>query len=325
VIRSSHVGSFPLRYSPENVERVLADLYSIGLDVPPYPQLRGFVDIHMEPLVRSGAVAEIAGRYVCTSAERLYSWRGEVRAPEVELAVEAVRRRGLAFRAVRAPVAGPFTLASRVYTSVSSTDLSSTLLARRDAVREFFARYVAAWVRYAASLGYTVIFLDEPVLAVLIGARRNLYGYSDDEIAEILDAALGAAPGVDAGVHVCGRVHRRVLEVISRAGRVKYASLEFRDSPQNIGTIDKRLLESHDKIVAPGVVSSRVPRLESLEGALSLLKRVYEAAGGRVDLASADCGFAGLRGALGDPEREYAVALSKLELVVRACRQLGAP
>jgi 5-methyltetrahydropteroyltriglutamate--homocysteine methyltransferase len=122
---------------------------------------------------------------------------------------------------------------------------------------------------------------------------------------------------------VCGRVHRRILEVLSSTSRVKYFSLEFHDSQQNIEILDKRLLEERDKLISPGIVSSRVPRLESLEEAFSLLNKVYRVAGGRIDLVSGDCGFAGLKGALGNPEAEYELALSKLKIVVNACKRLS--
>ena len=62
-IRTSHVGSFPLRYSPENVRQVLSDLASIGIDAPPYPQLRDFVDIYLRPLLNAGLLSENRGTY----------------------------------------------------------------------------------------------------------------------------------------------------------------------------------------------------------------------------------------------------------------------
>ncbi len=321
-MRSSHVGSFPLDYSLSNIERVLLDLNGIGLDVPPYPQLRGFVDIYLEPLVRAGVVVSERGFYYSTPGD-LYSWRGGVSVVEAEYAVRFTRERGLGFRGLRAPVTGPFTLASRVYLSRGSTDLSSTALARRELVEGFFKEYVSLFAEYVSRLGYTVVFLDEPVLGVVIGARRNLYGYSDADVVEVLDYVARRAGNAEVGVHVCGRVHRRLLEVLAETSRVKYISLEFHDSPANITALDKSLLESRDKVISPGIVSTKSTRLESEEEAYTLLERVYAATGGRVDLVSGDCGFAGLRGALGSREEEYRLALLKLERVVKACRRLS--
>jgi 5-methyltetrahydropteroyltriglutamate--homocysteine methyltransferase len=323
LLRSSHVGSFPLDYSLENTERIIVDLSSIGLDAPPYPQLRGFIDIYVEPLVQAGSVKREKGFLYALSPNNLLSWKRGVNAPEAEYTVETIKRLKLGFKHLRAPVTGPFTLASRIYLSMDSRDLSSTALTYKDLVKAFFTRYSSAWVEYMSMLGYNLIFLDEPILGVIIGARRNLYGYSDEDIVEVLDTVAKSAHSAEVGVHVCGRVHRRILEVLSSTSRVKYFSLEFHDSQQNIEILDKHLLEERDKLISPGIVSSRVPRLESLEEAFSLLNKVYRVTGGRIDLVSGDCGFAGLKGALGNPEAEYELALSKLKIVVNACKRLS--
>ncbi len=321
MIRSSHVGSFPLDYSLNNIERVLRDLDSINLDVPPYPQLRGFVEIYLEPLLEAGVVKYERGFYY-SSPGNLYSWRGGVRVSEAEYTVKYTRDQKLGFKGLRAPITGPFTLASRVYLSRESTDLSNTMLAQREVVSGFFKEYVSLFAEYMSKLGYIVIFLDEPVLGVIVGTRRNLYGYSDVDIIEVLDYVAKHASNVEVGVHVCGRIHRRLLEILVQVSRVRYFSLEFHDNPVNINVLDKSLLERYDKIISPGIVSTRTPRLESEEEVYTLLEKVYSATGGRVDLVSGDCGFGGLKGALNSREEEYQLALLKLERVVKACKAL---
>jgi 5-methyltetrahydropteroyltriglutamate--homocysteine methyltransferase len=311
LLRSSHIGSFPLEYSLSNVERVITDLASLGLDVPPYPQLRSFIDIYLEPLVKAGVVTSERGLFY-SSPKEITSWRGSVSIPEAEYTVEVVKRLKLGFEGLRAPVTGPFTLASRIYMSRGSTTLSNTLLTNHE--------YVSNFVKYMVTLGYTIVFLDEPTLGFIIGARRNLY-YSDVDIIEVLDYIAKNA-GVELGIHVCGRIHRRVLELLVMVSKVKYISLEFHDSPTNIEVIDRSLLENYDKIISPGIISSKNVRLESEEEAYTLLERIYTVSGGRVDLVSADCGFGGLRGTLGNSEEEYKLALMKLEKVIKACRRL---
>jgi len=324
MIRSSHVGSFPLEHSEENVERALVDLYEVGLDVPPYPQLRGFIDIFLSPLVKAGLLVLERGFYVVRNLDIALIRSHHARIEEAELSISIVKRRGLKFVGLRAPITGPFTLASRVYIEPGKTDLSNTLLTRKDLVKELASSYVSKYVEHVVGLGYSVIFLDEPMLGVIVGSRRNLFGYTDDEIVEILESITNRAPGVEVGVHVCGRIHRRILEVLFQIDRVKYLSLEFHDNPSNIEAIDRSLLEKYDKIVSPGIVSSRVPKLESIDEAFSILNKVYSATGGRVDLVSADCGFAGLRGALKTSEEDYQLALAKLRVVVEAVKRLKA-
>lgn len=320
LLRSSHIGSFPLEYSLSNIERVITDLASLGLDVPPYPQLRSFIDIYLEPLVKAGVVTSERGLFY-SSPKEITSWRGNVSIPEAEYAVEVVKRFKLGFKGLRAPVTGPFTLASRIYISRGSTTLSNTLLTNHEFVKETLKEYVSNFVKYMVTLGYTIVFLDEPTLGFIIGARRNLY-YSDVDIIEVLDYIAKNAD-VEVGIHVCGRIHKRVLELLVRVSKVKYISLEFHDSPTNIEVIDRSLLEKYDKIISPGIISSKNVRLESEEEAYTLLERIYTVSGGRVDLVSADCGFGGLRGTLGNSEEEYKLALMKLERVIKVCGKLG--
>lgn len=320
-MRSSHVGSFPLEFSLSNIERITVNLASLGLDVPPYPQLRGFVDIYLEPLIKAGLVVFEKGLFYSTP-EKICSWRGTVRVPEAEYTVKLVREFKLEFKGLRAPVTGPFTVASRVYLSTESAALSNTMLTLREIVEEFFKKYTSLFAEYMATLGYTVVFLDEPVLGVIIGVRKNLYGYTDESIVEVLDYVASHAGNVEVGIHVCGRIHRRLLEILLETTRIKYFSFEFHDNPKNIEVLDKSLLERHDKIISPGIVSTRIPRLESEEEAYTLLEKIYRITGGRVDLVSGDCGFAGLRGVLGNSEEEYKLALLKLERVVKACKRL---
>lgn len=321
-MRSSHVGSFPLGYSFQNVRRVLEDLAFLGIDVPPYPQLRGFVDIYVSPLIEVGIVRRVEGfMRVVPDALNIQSLKN-LRVPEAELSISFVRDSKLAFDKLRAPVTGVFTLASRLYLSVNSTDLSSTMLTNKELVKDFLSEYVIEFVKYLTSLGYEIVFLDEPFLGLMIGSRKNLFNYSDDDIVEILENVAGASKEAEIGIHVCGRIHNRLLELLARVSRVRYLSFEFHDNPKNVEVLNKHVLEEHDKIISPGIVSSRIPEVENYNDVSELLKKVYEKSGGRIDLVSADCGFAGLRGSLGNEEKEYELSLSKIERVVRAVRVL---
>ncbi|MEM4047789.1 MAG: methionine synthase [Zestosphaera sp.] len=319
-MRSSHVGSFPLEYSLQNVKRVLEDLAFLGVDVPSYPQLRGFVDIYVSPLVEAGVVSR-AGNFMKVDPSVLSTQViKNFQVPEAEFSIRLVREAGLVFSELRAPVTGVFTLASRLYLSTDSTDLSSTILASKELVEGFLSGYVSRFVRYLASLGFGIVFLDEPLLGLMIGSRKNLFNYSDDEIIEILESVVAVAGEAEIGIHVCGRIHRRLLELLARTDKVRYLSFEFHDNPRNLEVLDKKILEEYDKIVSPGVVSSRIPVVEDYDEVLELLKKVYEKCGGRIDLVSADCGFAGLKGSLGDQEKEYKLSLSKIEKIVRVVK-----
>ncbi len=319
-MRTSHVGSFPLSYSRENVERVLRDLAEVGIDVPPYPQLRSFVDIFMEPLESRGLVRRERGFYF-SDAKSLEERPPAVKIEEAELSVELARRLG--FSGLRGPVTGAFTLASRTYLSRdTSLGVRATALADPDLVSGFFREYAERAVRYLSGLGYSVVFLDEPALTLVVG-RKAMYGWTEDSIVELLSRVARAAWGSEVGVHVCGRLSPKIVELLAMADGVKYLSFEFHATPANVELLRRDLLEQYDKVVSPGIVSTTSLRVESAEEAYRTLAAVYEKTGGRVDLVSADCGFGGLRGALGDEEKEYELALSKLRVVVEATKRLA--
>jgi len=326
LIRTSHVGSFPLTYKPENVRRVIVDLRGIGLDVPPYPQLRSFVDIYLKPLEEAGLLKQVKGVYIAADRES-FEYLGrkgiKVQVPEAEECVRAVKELGLGFRWLRAPITGVFTLASRIYLSEEKRELSNSLLTVKEIVLGPLVDYVSAYVDLMVKLGFNVVFLDEPTLNFMVG-RRILFGYTADDISEVFAKILKPAPAnVEIGIHVCGRIHRGLFELLASLPRVRYLSLEFHDSPTNVEVIDASLLEKNDKIISPGIVSAQRAVVESVDEAAKILGDVYRKAKGRIDLVSGDCGFGGLRGFLGDEEKEYSIALGKLRTVVEAVRRFA--
>jgi Methionine synthase II (cobalamin-independent) len=299
-------------------------MWLIGLEAPTYPQLRSFIEIYLDPLVDQGVLYRVKDVFVAAKEQREFFELKSFRVLEAEIAIEAIKFGKYGFKWLRAPVTGPFTLASRIYLREDlSGGISSTALSRKELVKGFFADYVAKIVEYMSNLGYNIVFLDEPSLTFIIGRRSLLFNYREEDIVDPLEYAVRSAKG-EIGIHVCGRLHRRLLEIIMEVPRIKYISVELYDTPQNLEVIDKSLLEKHDKILSPGVVSAKNPRVEDLGNVHSLLKAVYERTSGRIDLVSGDCGFKGLKGSIGDEEREYSVALSKLETIVRAVRKFAA-
>ncbi len=320
-MRSSHVGSFPLSYSDENIRRIINDVARIGLDVPPYPQLRSFIEIYIQPLEIQGVIYRNKGIFF--SREELLDLTKVryFRINDAEITMKYIREKNIMFKGIRAPITGAFTLASRIYLSENiSKGISATALANKDVLRIFFIEFIKNIVKYISGLGYNIIFLDEPSLSLVIGKKRMLFNYKEEDIVEYLDI-VSSVGGVEFGVHICGPIHRKILEIIAQAPRIRYISLEFHDTPENLEVIDRSIIEKYDKIISPGVVSAKKIQIEELDNILEILRKSYEKTGGRIDLISGDCGFGGFRGMLGDEEREYMVAIKKLENIVKAIEQ----
>ena len=315
-MNTTHVGSFPLDPRPGVEKRILADLERIGLDYPPYPQTRSFIDIFLEPLVEEGLLEKRRGRYYAEPEELREAKPPRIRVPEAEDAARIARDMG--FKGLRAPVTGAYTLAGQVLWGDPSGGVASSMVSRPEIVEGFFAEYVALNAGYMRRLGYSLVFVDEPMLGVLVGGRRILYGHTEESIRSTLNQVLRETRGALRGIHVCGRISGRLFRLLASVEELDILNFEFMDNPRNISSIDQEALEKGDKILSPGLASSKNPRVESMEEIRGLLAEVARAAGGRVDYASADCGFGALRGAAGDPEEAYMIGLRKLENIVKA-------
>ncbi len=321
-MRSSHVGSFPLGYSFGNIKRILFDLFDIGIDVPTYPQLRSFIDIYLKPLEDLGIVKNKKGIYF-SSPEKLQAIKIDtIEIADARVAMSIIRENNLLFKGLRAPIAGVFTLASRVYLSNDiSRGLYATGIANIDSVRSFFKSYVSKIINFVKDVGYNIVFFDEPSLVLIIG-RKILFGWSEEMIIDILSDLAKRVSGAEVGIHICGPLNKRLFNLVIQVDGIKYYSFEFYSNPRNIDIIDRNLLEKYDKIISPGIVSASKPVIESIEESFTILRKLYEKIGNRIDLVSGDCGFGGLRGSLGDEEKEYGVALGKLRVVIESIKRL---
>lgn len=317
-MRTSHVGSFPLPYSKQNLETVIVDLRNVGIDVPPYPQLRNFIDIYVEPLISEGIVVK-SGLAYCINLSRVDLIDDvEVVVPEAEESIALVKK--LEFKWARAPVTGAFTLASKIYIEGGKQDLWSSLLSRRDIVLNYVVPYVRKAVEYMAKLGYTTVFIDEPILGLIIGARKIMFDYSEDDVVNAVNYIYRGL-SVERGIHICGRISSRIFKLLAGIKELDYLNLEFYESRGNLKVVEAELLEEGSKYIAPGVLSSIKPRVEELSEVIALLSEVVKVSNGKVDLVSADCGFGGLGGVI-SREEAYRISLEKLKVLKRAVKTL---
>lgn len=183
------------------------------------------------------------------------------------------------------------------------------------------AVYVRRNLEYLARLGYNILFIDEPVLGVMVGRRRILLGYKRQDITSIIVEVFRGIPG-EHGIHVCGRVSPTLYSILVEAEEPRILNFEFHDNPRNIDFLDPETLEAHDKIIAPGIASSRKPGIEEIYELKNLLKRIGEKTRWRIDLVSADCGFRGLASEDNDPVHAYRIGIEKLKRIKKAVEEI---
>ncbi len=312
-MRTSHVGSYPLEHSPDNLRRAFLDTIDAGITVPPVPQLRPFTDMYLEPLVEMGHLEPIGG-----GKYRPVDLHGEPELPkldEVERFLELADEMNFDLSAVRLPLTGPFTLASRV--EVGEGGIFNSLLADKRVLFDFFVPYVSKIAEKMDSIGFGYVFVDEPVIGLLVG-RRILFDYREEDIIESYERVFSGVR-TEKGTHICGKLSPKLSDLLMKVP-VRFLSHEFFDSRSNLERFSRQKLEEADKVLSPGVVSAQSMEVEEREAVRDLLKELVERFGiERIDLVSGDCGFGGLKAA---GPRAYEVAIGKLRVIAEVVASL---
>ncbi len=312
-METSHVGSYPLDHSQDGLKRAFLDTIDAGITVPPVPQLRPFTDMYLEPLAEMGHLKPVGG-----GKYRPIDLSGEPELPqldEVEWFLKLASEVNFDLSHVRLPLTGPFTLASRV--EVGEGGIFNSLLSDKRALFDFFVPYVSKIAEKMNSIGFGYIFVDEPVIGLLVG-RRILFDYTEEDIVESYERVFSNVRA-ERGTHICGRLSPKLSDLLMKIP-VKYLSHEFFDSRSNLERFSRHKLEEADKVLSPGVVSAQSMEIEDRREVMGLLRDLLDRFGvERVDLISGDCGFGGLKAA---GPRAYDVAIGKLRLIAEVVTSL---
>lgn len=322
---TADVGSLPLTDDfdslRKNFERAIEDKLSTELDFPCYPQLPGTKESPMnmylqflEPLVREERGLSIEGGEIHLV--------GEIEIPDSPVGVERARyfinylsenRLTDLSSGLKACVTGPFTLAS----SIDREDIFKSGASKKEVIH-LLSELVSNSCSELEHLGFDLINIDEPILSVLLAEDRVLkgfFGYGTDFVIDILNKVLNSVH-VYTGIHVCGIVTPAVKRVLLESD-VDIVDHEFCDIPQNMQAYAKRELESEDKLLAFGCVSTTNTVVEDVEAIKRRIGQGLQHFGNNI-LIKPDCGFGGL---LGLPSA-YEISLRKLKNMVQAKKAL---
>jgi 5-methyltetrahydropteroyltriglutamate--homocysteine methyltransferase len=217
-------------------------------------------------------------------------------------------------------------------------DRSKSAYATRDAYLADLVDFTRREIAELARLGCEYVQIDAPQYAALLDETMR-EGYrqrgSDpdrllDTCIELDNAIIAGHPGVTFGIHICRGNHKsmfyasggydRIAEQIFSRSRFQRFLLEYDD--ERSGTFEPLRHVPDDRVVVLGLVSSKIPQLES---AADLERRIAEASRyvplERLAL-SPQCGFASTHegNRLTDDDQR-----AKLELVGRTARAVWAP
>lgn len=316
-IRVSHVGSFPFKPDVSTIDYVIRGYLEAGVDAPPYPQFRGFIDMFLEPLVKQGVLESKGGLYVLKNVGGLKDISFQYAEPW-EAVVFIEKARGL-FQYFRAPITGAFTLASNILLKPNE-GFSATGLADRK-VFDSLVDYVKNTLKHMRKLGFNVLFIDEPVLSVIVGVKKILLGYTVEDIGGYIDYIFSNLD-VEKGIHVCGRVSKLLFNTLIKAENLNILNFEFHGTRENVDLLRAEEFEAYSKKLSPGVASSRSIEVESVDEIVDLLMEITRRVGFKFDLVSADDGFGGLRSQA--PEEELMkICFMKLKRIKEAVNILN--
>lgn len=326
-LATADVGSLPLRddfdEDRKNVDRAIADMASMGLDYPCYPQLTGTSLNPMNMGLQFLNPLSTANPSLLIKGEEVRLLSDEINEPTLPIGIERaeyyqafLRKHGLTdrLRGLKACVTGPFTLASYL----DSSNLM-TCGASKPGIVSALAKILSKSCRRLNELGFNLINIDEPFLSLMLGREHEVL-FKYDEIFIILTLnTLIREISCFSGIHVCGTV-TPMLKSILLASEVDIVDHEFTTCPGNLQAYRAHDLERSGKFLAYGCVSSINPRVESVEEILASLRNALRLFGPRI-MVKPDCGFAGMQGI----SNAYAIALQKLKNMVEASRKVKAP
>ena len=319
---TTDVGSLPLAddfgAAQSNFKRAVEDKLSLGLNFPCYPQLPGTRESPMnmflqflKPLAEEGSGLSVDGEEI--------HLEGEIELPVQPIGVEraqyfrdfiSVNEPADSLIGLKACVTGPFTLAS----TIDREDLFTSGVSRIEVIMKLTDLVSTSCSALEAS-GFDLINIDEPVLSVLLGdddrILRKFFGYGEDFVVDCLNRVLRAARACT-GIHVCGIVTPMVKRVLLGSD-VDIVDHEFCEIPRNLTAYTKEELESRDKLIALGCVSSIKPFVEDVQTIKHRIEEGLDLFGENI-MIKPDCGLGGLLGA----SSAYEISLGKLRNMVQA-------
>ncbi len=317
-LETTFVGSFPLEYSRENILRVVKDILDINLTFPNYPQLQDFVKQFLDPIVKLevGLVKRNGDFWL----------EGDLSIPNKPVGEEPLRimmdylkrnrETSSRLKGVRACVTGPFTLSSRVFERRDKVflEFDNTILRRHEKVFEM-AEVVSRIAEHFSKIGATYVNIDEPLLSIMVGAKKTLYNYRENEIIEIIETSLKRVKGLK-GIHVCGIISPKLKNILLRTN-LDVLDHEFKDTPKNLEIFKREDFNDTEKKLSLGCISSKIPRIESVDEVKGFVMKAMETYGPEnIAFIKPDCGFRGLIRFQGI-QNPYKVSIDKLKVLTK--------
>ncbi|MEM3014101.1 MAG: hypothetical protein QXI71_05660 [Candidatus Bathyarchaeia archaeon] len=298
--------------SESNREKCIEDQLKLGLDFPSYPQLTEMGPQFLGEIVKYGSGIQLEKTRYKMSSKKI-----EYEGPPIGLepffwTKKYLQNKGLAETVhLKVPITGPFTLASYIEIKTGVFPFNSAA-ADLDIVRQ--VADILAKSCEEASKNANMISIDEPILSVLVGTRTT-FGYKEEDIINVLNAFKESCKGRIVGTHICGRISPKLVDILLDT-EFDYLSHEFCDIPQNMKVYSPEKVKKKEKTLSVGCVSTKNPRIESVDEILGVMKQFREYSDSVI--FTPDCGFRKLLVGNLTKDEAYEISLRKIRNMVEA-------
>ena len=325
-LKTTIVDSFPLKKTQENMKQVLDDQISIGIDYPAIPQLEDMNFMFLEPLAEQNCGIEVKNGNAYVIGD-LIPPQQPIAFSELLWAKNYINNADLQSKidGLKLYVTGPFTLAY----SLKIAEMPALLMPD---IVEKLANIVSKIVQFYDKEGVGIITIYEHILNFAIAQ----FSIEEDFALKCLDIVFKRISKAIPSVHVCDEIFS-VAKLLLQLENVVYLDHDFASSPENLMAYKKQDLETYDKMIGYGCLTSvldplllenirrgKVPWQHAVETEKDVRSRILKAInryGVENLIIDPECAFGNLKFAI-PSEIAYSITLAKLKSMVDATKTL---
>lgn len=325
-LKTTVVDSFPLDKTQVNMEKIVEDQISLGIDFPIVPQLEDMSLMFLEPLAEQNCGIEIKNGITHVIGDLIPPFEPIV-LPELIWTKSYIKNAGFRNKidGIKIYITGPFTLAY----FLKIADMPALLMPD---IVEKLAYIIKKIVNDIDKEGVAIITIYEHILNFAIAQ----FAIEEDFALKCLDIVFKGVSKAIGALHVCEDVFS-VAKLLLQLDNVVYLDHDFVSSPENLMAYKKQDLEKHDKLIGYGCLASVLDPilLDSIRRGEVSWEKAVETEGevkARILKASnrygvenliidPDCAFGNLKAAI-PTEIAYSIVRAKLKNMVAATKAL---
>jgi 5-methyltetrahydropteroyltriglutamate--homocysteine methyltransferase len=325
-LKTSVVDSLPLDKTQANMERIVDDQISLGIDFPIVPQLEDMSLMFLEPLAEQNCGIEIKNGITRVIGDLIPPIEPFV-LPELIWTKNYMKNAGFQNKidGIKIYITGPFTLAY----FIKIADMPALLMPD---IVEKLAYIIKKIVYDIDKEGVAIITIYEHILNFAIAQ----FAIEEDFALKCLDIVFKGVSKAIGALHVCEDVFS-VAKLLLQLDNVVYLDHDFVSSPENLVAYKKQDLEQHDKLIGYGCVATsidpllldsirrgEVPWEKAVETEGEVKARILKAIdryGVENIIIDPDCAFGNLKFAVSS-EIAYSITLAKLKSMMAATKAL---